>query len=401
MKPFWICFGLIATYAITSQTAFGQDEAHTWADVEGRLKDRTAALPAIKVKCLETTFQAAGVGFDNMGHQKKRDGTYVQGDDLRLVTNVDLLLDKTRWRWEIRGPVWEGMFDGVVQRDRVNVFDGQRRWAYDLVEGEPSAERRAGWITTRDGAHHWMQMPQLVAWMALYHPFDPGYGLIDADRWRPEGELERVRSADDDSILVHQRFKAVSGPPATRELFFDPEQNFALRKFVRGRIRVEIEYREYPSQGWFPSTYKTTQLNANETAVEIEATTEVKTLDIVSSIDDGMFEMQFPPGVVVRDTSKGTDAVRDAVKIYYVKNDGSKRQISQGYVDIDYSALSEEDDTQAPSVTTEPESHGSAASTVTNASNPNDASSWLLPVILIVLVAVVLVLVARGSTRGK
>lgn len=326
---------LFATYAILAQ-GISVADSHTWVQVKSRIEERAKALPALKVKCLDTTFQAAGVGFDKMGNQQKSDGTLIQSTDLSLTTDVDLMLDKTRWRWEIHGPVWEGMFEGVVRRDRVNVYDGQKRWAYDFVDGDPSTERRAGWVAASDSACHWMQMPQFIPWMILYHPLDTGCGPIASDRWRPAGEMEAI-SSEGNTSLLYQRFETISGPPSTMELFFDPAKDFALSKLVRGRISMEVAYSEHPAHWWFPSNYTTTQLNADRTSVEIQMNTEVVSLDTVSHLDDTTFEVRFPPGIVVRDTSKGSDAEQT----YYTLNDGTTRQITQEewIAGIDYSKL--------------------------------------------------------------
>lgn len=332
------CFWLVTfCWLCTLLRAEESQVSHTWNDVVQSWTDRANRLPAFSVEYSEEVFTHSDVP-ENAGSKgrKSKYSNPIAPGDLTVTSKTTFLADRMKWKLTTVGDTWSSELEQIIPITSARAFDGQIRTGYEILGGEASHKSRPGWVESRQSGCLFTRQPQLIPWMILLRPFEVGCSVISPDQWAPEGPLQEYYLNDTDGALLRQELKSNQGNGGI-ELLLDARREFALRRYRSGNVEVEIEFKEYPGYGWLPDQYHSISFDQQSGDVSYRLNVKVNSIQFGVPVQDSDFRLDFPPGTVVRDTTTGDGTP----KTYYVKSDGTEREITprEWAAGIQYSRL--------------------------------------------------------------
>jgi|GEM_PF-6196771 len=370
---------LLIVFTTASEAAFCEDmaveEFTKWEQLCDYWEARSSKIPPIQIEYEETTYRAAGT-LAMLAQPNTK--PFVDPGEITLKSNGLYIAEGKQWRWELRGDAWEGgVVNSTINRHRVMSFDGERRIAWDFVEGEPSLANRSGWLDGESAGKRWSKLPQIFPLRFLNQPLAEQESILDRQKWTPSADLEVLNDGSGD--YYRQRLSSQSEKNEIIVLI-DPAQGYGVISLTRGRLSVKTMFEKHQTI-WIPQSWTCTTFKQDGSGVENEITcrtTKVELLSENSSID---FSPKFPAGLVV------TDSINE-IETYYT-TDQQPRRITQMEWDsgIDFDKLGKTKE-------------GELASQLRPTSNPwyRTRLFWLL----LINVGVILIIVAMYlSMRTK
>lgn len=291
-----------------------------WADLLQVWEDAASRRGGVELTYREFHFVAKPRVLLPSGRLPQSDSDVMPHPPVEFHRRVVYRADPLRWRSDSTGKSWEAILSEVVEKTRVDCWDGNRNVAFDCCEGPPSIHRRPGWISSLSSACVFRCMPQHLPLVLMTQPTATGCSLFDPDQWDPVGSIEP--GVDLNGPVLKQRLRSRVSPQITVSVTVEARPPHGLCRYERGGLTVVVEYQDHVTYGRVPSGWRSTQLGLDGTSIANEITVQVEQISLGCQFDESVFRVKIPAGTVVRDASRGE------IETFYVKPDGSHREIT-------------------------------------------------------------------------
>lgn len=307
----------------------------TWESVTRQWEAAAQNNRTVRLRIEERSYNGQPLVLSASGRLARSTDTRSPAAPIEYRREVQYVADSVRWRIESNGEAWDSILSKIVRKHSVDGWDGTIRAAFDDVDGPPSQHRRPGWLSNRPTACQFRKMPQHIPLVLLTQPCAPGCSLFDPAEWEPEGNLTAVEEKD--GVLLRQSLRSKVHSDLVAHVFVDESKSFVPRRYIRGGIRVMIEYLHDLEFGWIPSEWRATSISSDKASVEFEVVAKVLEIELGKESDDSDYRVEFPPGAVVRDAT----ANHGEIRTFFIRQDGSRREITKGewLAGLDYARL--------------------------------------------------------------
>lgn len=286
--------------------------------------DRPQKLSSLRISWVEQEFIKKGVD------SSPADTNAVPPEDVSREFRRSVSLDgMNRMRYEADGAFRAYHEPGdLSQQHYLSVFDSN---ACKIFWPKPKNRKSGiGYITdkNRNEAVTKLSMKPLL-W--AFRPMVPSYGNINTINCRIAGKQGMIDERP--CIILEEPLEG--SQKAIRQYWVDPGMDFAIRRFVslkrnRVSITMDIDYVPDAASAWIPSGWKYTWAKEDGTLAR-SGSARVTSSVVNPLINPAEFQFEYPPGTIVTDMRSKED--------FLVKEDGSRRVITQEEQDVPYERL--------------------------------------------------------------
>ena len=122
--------------------------------------------------------------------------------------------------------------------------------------------------------------------------------------------------------MLKQRLQHRAAPQTVVDVSVEAKAPYLLRRYERNNLTVVVEYEDNADFGRVPKRWKATELSSDGKSVANDITVQVEKVALNCHFDETAFDVEFPPGTVVRDASKSE------IVTFFVRPVGSHRGIT-------------------------------------------------------------------------
>jgi hypothetical protein len=240
--------------------------------------------------------------------------------DLTFRSSGAMSLSGKMLRYVYEGEYWHDSLGELLQRTYVTTFDGETSQSSSVhTPPRPNDLPPYGTIGAEArhrerGTHH--LMPTLMA----FRPCDPDTGGVNITQW----VLSERTGVIGDTACVIMVPSVVRGDH--KNYWLDPQREFLVLRIVRRDVggatisTHDISYLRDRAHGWLPSGWKWVYEGGYKRVRE-QIIAKVTKCEINIDIPRSEFQIEFPPGMLVRDLKTKHD--------YIQKEDLGKRTITK------------------------------------------------------------------------
>lgn len=113
-----------------------------------------------------------------------------------------------------------------------------------------------------------------------------------------------------------------AAPQTVVDVSVEAEAPYLLRRYERKNLTVVVENENIVGLARIPKRWKATELSSDGQSVANDITVQVENIELHCQFGETTFEVEFPPGTVVRDASKSD------IVTFFVRPDGGHRVIT-------------------------------------------------------------------------
>jgi hypothetical protein len=228
------------------------------------------------------------------------------------------LVVKEDWMHFTRnGPQWIPDLERFLTKRYESAFDGSESRAFYEKSGEDPSVHHLGFIGKDKKCQ---DVTNYEIWPILFHyrPTHPKVGRFASAQWtllqagvtlrgRPCAILRRDGSLNEETCWVDV-----------------DRQSSIVRYVVKSpgyAIQTDVDYRDDPSNGWVPTTWKLQNLSGDMQNIQFSSDATVTGFALNGAVRDEEFRLVFPVGTDVSDAPRN--------QRYLVKPDGGQRLITR------------------------------------------------------------------------
>jgi hypothetical protein len=254
-------------------------------------------------------------------------GAVVPPLDTTFDVPSSMTLDGAKLRYTRNDQQWSSKVNGYVLQPEICVYDGDVGKSL-LPNGTPSTPYPSAIVRRANPAARFVHMmPILMTYRALL----PSFRGFNVESMEPTGG----RAIIDNNTCVELQ---ETGSGNTLRIWLDPSLGYVMVRYLslvqdHVRCKLDIRYVNGPDRNPVPKEWSFAWFT-RDGKLESAASATVTKFEIDAAVNGGDFELEFPPGTLVNDSTNPKSEVN-----YIAKERGKKRNIPREEMRATYEQL--------------------------------------------------------------